>query len=258
MPKLIAIVVFCLSALVMQSSAFAADVIDPKPFDSLLKQYVDKRGRVDYAALAGNPTDRKELSGFVKAVGKANVASAGKDAQLAFYLNAYNALVIHSIVEKYPIKSVMKVDGFFKKEKHGVAGKKMTLDDLENKVIRPEFKDARIHFVLVCGAKSCPRLLRDAATEKTVQKMLEGAAKEFVPKATKIDDGKLVTSQLFNWFKDDFVAAEGSVRKYLAKYAPKLADQINDEKHALTYAKYSWKLNAQPLQKATPTTQPSK
>lgn len=244
-------------ALTMMSSSAWADVINPKPFDEILKGYVDRRGRVDYAGLKANEADLKKLTDFVAATASARVKGSDKE-KLAFYINAYNANVIKSVVEKYPITSVMKVKGFFKAEKHSVAGKKLTLDALENELIRKEFKEARIHFVLVCAARSCPRLQRQAATAKNLESMLESAAKEFVPKATKVSEGKIVTSKLFDWFKDDFIAAEGSVRAYLAKYDPANAAAIKDEKNALSFSSYSWKLNKQPKKKPSPTTQPSK
>lgn len=224
--------------------AYAADVVDHGPFDELLESYVDGKGRVAYAKLKENEDDLKKLNSYVDSLAGAKVKGSD-EAKLAFYINAYNANVILSVVEKYPITSVMKVDGFFKKEKHEVAGTPMTLDHLENKIIRPEFNEARIHFVLVCAARSCPRLQRRAATEKNVEDLLETGAKEFIPKATKVKDGAVVTSQLFNWFADDFKKAEGSVKKYLAKYAPDHAELLAKEDTKVKFSNYSWKLNKQ-------------
>jgi hypothetical protein len=148
-------------------------------------------------------------------------------------------------VEKYPIESVMKVDGFFKKEKHTVAGEKITLDQLENEIIRKQFDEPRIHFVLVCGARSCPRLNRRAATAANLNGLLESSAKSFIPRATKVKDGTIATSKLFEWFAGDFAKAEGSVRKFLAKYDPNHKKAILDESNKLTFSHYSWKLNKQ-------------
>lgn len=247
-----------LCLMTVTSSAWAADVVDAAPFDGLLKRYVDKKGRVDYAGLKANEEDRKVLEDFATAVGAAKVEGTDP-AKLAFYINAYNVTVIKSVVDKYPIESVMKVKGFFKGTKHKIGGKDLTLDALENEVIRKEFKEARIHFVLVCGAKSCPRLQREAATEANLESMLESAAREFIPRATKVTADKVVTSQLFNWFKDDFIAAKGSVRMFLATYNTAQAKQIRNEDAKLEFSDYSWKLNKQPAKKkAEPESQPSK
>lgn len=246
-----------LTLLAVATPAWAADVVDPKPFGELLSSYVDRRGRVDYAGLKANEADRKKLDDFVAAVGAAKVE--GSDAaQLGFYINAYNAIVIKAVVDRYPIESVMKVDGFFKTLKFKVGGKDVSLDALENEVIRKQFKEPRIHFVLVCGAESCPRLQRKAVTEANLEDVLQSAASEFIPKATKITKGKVVTSKLFEWFAADFTAASGSVREYLVKYLPQHADALRDDKTVIAYANYSWKLNVQPPKaKEQPTTQPS-
>lgn len=224
--------------------AFAADIVDNKPFDALLKKYVNKKGMVDYAGLKASDKDKAALDAYVDAIGSAKV-SGGVSTKLAFYINAYNAIVIKSIVDRYPIESVMKVEGFFKSTKHTVAGKSLTLDQLENDIIRKEFSEPRIHFVLVCGAQSCPRLQRRAASGNSLNGLLESAAKEFIPKATKIDGNTVTTSELFNWFKDDFVKAEGSVGKFLAKYLPKHKEVLISDAASFKFSTYSWKLNAQ-------------
>lgn len=226
------------------TNAWAADVVDSKPFEKLLKKYVDSKGGVNYAGWKENAEDKAALDAYVTAVGDAKVE--GSDAaRLAFYVNAYNALVLKAILDKYPIESVMKVPGFFKETKHKVAGKDLTLDQLENEVIRKEFAEPRIHFVLVCGAKSCPPLQRKAATEKNLEGLLESSTKSFVPRATRVEEGKITTSKLFEWFKDDFVKKEGSVAKFVAKYAPKHAEALLAEGAVIGFSHYSWKLNAQ-------------
>lgn len=237
-------IIALLTLLTLSSGAFAQDIVDPAPFDALLKKHVNKKGNVDYATLKKDKKAKAALDAYVAAIASAK-PTGSKDAKLAFYVNAYNANVIKSVVDKYPIESVMKVDGFFKKEKHTVGGKPMTLDALEHKLIRPQFKEPRIHFVLVCAARSCPRLQREAATEKNIEALLEGAAKEFIPRATKVEGKTVTTSKLFEWFADDFKNAEGSVQKYLAKYLPKHKDVLLAEDTKLKFAHYSWKLNKQ-------------
>lgn len=229
----------------LSATASAKDVIDHGPFDQILSEYVDSRGQVNYDGLKANEKDFAKFQKYVEAIGSAKVSGAN-NSKLAFYINAYNATVINSVINHLPTSSVMKVDGFFKKEKHPIAGKKMTLDHLEHKVIRPTFKDARVHFALVCAAKSCPPLKKKAFTEKNVERMLEKNTKAFVPKATKVDtENKVVTtSQLFNWFKDDFVEDEGSVKAYLARYVPEHAEFLKTGEYEVKFSKYDWKLNS--------------
>ncbi|MCZ7681820.1 MAG: DUF547 domain-containing protein [Sandaracinaceae bacterium] len=92
-------------------------------------------------------------------VGEADVASLSRDARLAFYLDAYNALVVKAVIDRWPIEGVMRVPGFFDRARYRVAGRDLTLNELENDVIRG-FAEPRVHFALNCASASCPRLGR--------------------------------------------------------------------------------------------------
>lgn len=240
-----AFVLVLFAVLGLSSTASARDVVDPGPFDALLKKYVDANGGVAYAKWKGDEKDRAALDAYVASIGAAKVK--GSDAaKLAFYINAYNALTLKSIIDLYPIESVMKVDGFFKKKKHRVAGRDVTLDELEHQIIRKQFSEPRIHFVLVCGAKSCPPLRRQAATEKNLETLLESSTKRFVPRATKLrKDGSVTTSKLFEWFAEDFVKKDGSVAKFLARYVPEHEKVLLGDGARIRFSEYSWKLNEQ-------------
>jgi hypothetical protein len=221
-------------------------VVDTAPWQELLSEHVDAKGQVDYAAWHADKEDRKKLDAFLAKVAKANAGEHPKKAQLAFYINAYNATVIDSVLEKWPVKSVMKEDGFFKKEKHPIAGIERTLDALEHKLIRPTFKEPRIHFVLVCAAKSCPRLRSEALTAKNLEATLDAAAKEFIPAATTVEKNSVTTSQLFNWFAEDFKNEAGSVEAYLAKYTDKKTKKVLESGDAkLKFSEYDWAINKQ-------------
>lgn len=226
----------------LPSMSFAKDVIDHAPFGTILKTYVSKSGDVRYSDLRANEKDLATFKAYVAAVGEAKVTGS-KEAQLAFYLNAYNALVIDAILNAWPIESVMKVDGFFKKTQHVVAGEKMTLDHLEHGIVRPTFKDARVHFALNCAAKSCPPLKRKVFTEKNVNAMLESNTKAFLPKATRFEGNVVTTSKLLEWFADDFKADAGSVAAYLAKYFPERATFLNAKDTKIEFSEYDWALN---------------
>jgi hypothetical protein len=231
------------------SSAVAADgdVVDPGPFDSILKTYVDGSGNVDYAGIKESETARKKLDLYVESLADADPQGHSTDARLAFWLNAYNALVIDAVVERWPVSSPMKVDGFFDGITHEVAGRSMTLDAIEHKYIRPTFEEPRIHFVLVCAAESCPRLRQQALTAANVESSMEAAAREFIPKATELKDEKtVVTSKLFEWFGEDFEKAAGSVKAYLAKYTDgEVAEALKKSETKVRFSDYSWKINAQ-------------
>lgn len=223
------------------------DVLDHAPFEALLRKYVDGRGRVAYARWKADAADFAALGKYVEQVGSAKVDGKSEQARLAFYINAYNALVLKSVLDKWPVESVIGVDGFFNKEQHRVAGQQMTLDDLEhNKIIRVQFAEPRIHFVLVCAAVSCPRLRTTAMTADNLERELEAATREFVPRATRVAGDKVVTSQLFNWFKTDFEKHSGTVAAYLARYADEpTRKKLGSGQMTIDFSEYDWAINKQ-------------
>ena len=147
-----------------------AAAVDHGAFDKILRDHV-KRGRVDYAAIKARA--KKDLDRYVHALGQAKLDGLSRGEKLAFYLNAYNANVIKAVVERYPVASVAKVKGFFDRKKIRVAGSTLTLNALEHQVIRKRFAEPRIHFALVCAARSCPPLPSRAFSAKRLEQDLE-------------------------------------------------------------------------------------
>ncbi|RAL20422.1 DUF547 domain-containing protein [Lujinxingia litoralis] len=230
-----------------EAAAAHGEVIDPALFGELLGRYVDGRGQVDYARWHASAADRQKLNAYVAAIGDAEVRGKSREAQLAFYINAYNALVLQQVLELWPLESVMRSEGFFKERRHRVAGQEMTLDELEHtRVIRARFNEPRIHFVLVCAAKSCPRLRPEPMRARRLEAQLEAAAREFIPATTrKVEGGSVETSQLFNWFAEDFIKSAGSVQAYLARYVRDEATrQALGEGAAVRFSEYDWAINA--------------
>lgn len=238
--------------------AFAGDVVDYEPFSELLAEHVDGQGRVAYETWMNDQEDAATFKKFLGKIAEADPEGYSEAEKLAFWLNAYNATAIKSVMDHWPMEGPMEVKGFFKVETHEVAGEEITLDHLEHQIIRKRFDEPRIHFVLVCAAKSCPRLRQKALTGSNVESVMEAAAREFIPRATTLEkkggegkDRKVVTSKLFEWFAEDFEEAEGSVRTYLKKYVTKekedgkeaVAEALGDEDVEITFREYDWALN---------------
>jgi hypothetical protein len=131
--------------------------------DQVLVQYVDTQGLVEYAALK---KDRRLLDAYIDSLRQTSPAShpqrfASSQHELAYWINAYNASVLRGVIDAYPVASVMDIklfDGFFNRQELVIGGQTLTLNDLENTIIRPQYQDPRIHFVVNCGALSCPEL----------------------------------------------------------------------------------------------------
>lgn len=208
-------------------------------FDQVLARYAKPTG-FDYAGLGKDESAKQKLSEYLKWL-----ETMPEGAPLADWLNAYNALVLSSVMSKMPLASVMDHKGFFKTERHKLAGKARTLDEIENEIIRPRFHDARVHFALNCAARSCPtlhgRAFRSEGLDQTLDHLTRAALKD--PQHLRLTDRGLELSAILSWFEADFVRDAGSVRAFVRKYAePKVAAQITDDL-PIVQREYDWSLN---------------
>ncbi|NOX45909.1 MAG: DUF547 domain-containing protein [Chlorobi bacterium] len=205
--------------------------------DNFMKTFVVD-GKVKYAEIVETPSMlgkiRREIAEFpmTDEIGPHNKA---------FYINAYNMLVIAQVVDNYPVGSPMEVNGFFDVNKFDVAGDKLTLNQIENEILRPVYKDPRFHFVLVCGAVSCPPITNFAYMPDKLDSQMDKQAKmalnnnDFV----RFDGGSLKLSEIFKWYKDDFLMDHASVIEYINSYRNKpIASSVTP-----SYYDYDWTLN---------------
>jgi hypothetical protein len=229
-------VAFCLVA----SAAHAQNWTES--YNRLLGKYVTSGG-VKYAEWKGNAADMQALQGVVDGIAKENASAMEKKAQLAFYINAYNAWILHEALEKYPTKSVKDaLFTFFTSKRITVAGQQTSFNALEKETIRSKFNDPRVHFALNCASRSCPPLSRQAFTGGNLDSQFETLAKGYVNSdkgvrynaATKTAE----LSKIFDWYKDDF-KGEGGPVAFINKRrsSPIPADA------KITYQDYDWGLN---------------
>ena len=219
-------------------------------FDQVLQEYVDGKGQVNYTKLKANP---EKLERYLDLLAVAKPTELSYNAQLVFWVNAYNALVIKGVIDHYPTTSVRKVkwfNGFFSRLKFQVAGKTYTLNQIEHGIIRTEFADPRVHFVLVCASSSCPPLGNRAFSAETIEENLETATFNFVqnPEQVRIDRTKrrVYLSKIFKWYDDDFEIGYEGVADFLADYLPpEDADFVLSEGVKFHHLDYDWTLNDQ-------------
>jgi len=198
-----------------------------------------KNGRVDYKAIKKNPSSLNELVGLAENI---TVSKSDSKTYQAFWINGYNISVIKGIVDNYPIKSPLDKAGFFDKTKHAIGGKSITLNDIENKLLRANFpKEARFHFVLVCAGLGCPPIISNAYMPNTIDSQLEKQTKlalndnNFI----RVKGKKVQLSQLFEWYKGDFTQGGISQIDYVNKYRnEKIAEGTK-----IGYYTYDWALN---------------
>ena len=228
-------------------------VFDHSKFDQVLKNYVDDQGRIDYNGIATDAPFRA----YMEALQTARTDSMSRNEQLAFWINAYNAVTIDKVIKWKPEKSVREtfVPGvwtgtkFFTTREHTVAGKSLSPDDIEHEILRKHFKEPRIHFAIVCASSSCPPLPRFAYTGENVQIKLEEETRKYINsgRGTQIDSARneLHLSKLFDWFAGDFEHASGSVLNFIKPYLDEKGRAFLDKKPGIKYIHYDWALNAQ-------------
>lgn len=225
----------------------AAQTFDQTSWDALLKASV-KGGRVDYAALKSDA----RLAQHVERLAAFDPATLPtREARLAFWINAYNALAIHGVLRHWPgLKSVQDPYpdfGFFKRPDFRVGGRTLSLDQIEHEIVRKTFAEPRIHAALNCASVSCPSLRAEAYRAEVLDRQLDEQMRAFVndPSRNRIDaaSGEVALSSLFDWFNGDF----GDLTVFLGRYLdpPKQAAvKAAVAAGRVKFLPYDWALNA--------------
>lgn len=215
--------------------------------DQVYKEHVEN-GKVHYTNLKANP---EKLEDYLDVLAVANPEEMSFAEQLAFWINAYNALVIKGVIDHYPTKNVRRVKlfgGFFSRLKFNVAGEMYTLNQIEHDIIRTEFVDARVHFALVCASKSCPLLAESVFLPETIEEQLDDVTLKFIadPEKVRLDRNESIVylSKIFKWYETDFTEGYDGVADFLADYLPpEDAEFVLKEDVTFQYLDYDWSLN---------------
>lgn len=245
------------------SAADSKTTVDHSVWDGLLKAYVvaggDGLNRVNYKAFKAN--GQKALKGYVAALQKVDPRNLGKKEQFAYWANLYNAKTIDVVLDNYPVKSIRKISlsgglfgslassvgagGPWKTKIMKVTGVELSLDDIEHGILRPIFKDPRVHYAVNCASVGCPNLSRDALTAENLDSLLDAGARAYInsPRGFVVQGGKLEASSIYNWFKVDFGGSDAGVIAHARQYAePGLKDKLGKAGKISGYD-YDWSLN---------------
>jgi len=211
-------------------------------YNRLLGKYVTAGG-VKYAEWKANAADMQALQTVVDAIAKENVSAQEKKQQLAFYINAYNAWILHEALAKYPTKSVKDaLFTFFTGRRVTVAGQQTSFNALEKETIRSKFGEPRVHFALNCASRSCPPLNREAFSADKLDGQFEKLAKGYVNSDRGVrysaETKTAELSKIFDWYKDDFKGDGGA----LAFINKRRSSQIPADAK-INYQDYDWGLN---------------
>lgn len=206
-------------------------------FDSLLQKNVSESGKVNYK---GFIADKAALDAYLQLLSENMPAEgASREEKMAYWINAYNAFTIDLIARNYPTTSILKFDNgkTWDVKRIKLGGKKYSLNQIENEILRPQFKDARIHFAINCAAKSCPPLYNHAFEPGQLDSLLDVRTRQFVndKKYNSLSAKSVKVSKIFEWYADDF----GNLIAFLDKYS---SVKIGS-KATVVYNEYDWDLN---------------
>ncbi len=219
-------------------------------FDGVLKQYV-KNARVDYAGLKEHPQDLNRYLDQVAAVSKTGFKQWSEPQQIAFLSNVYNAYTLRLIIDHDPLKSIKAIGGWFSgpwdQPVVKLFGETIDLNTVEHTILRVDYAEPRLHFVLVCAAKGCPPLRGEAYVATRLEEQFVDQAKQFLAEATKnrVDAANrtVYLSPIFKWYGGDFEKKSGSVLAALQPYWP--GKVVTTEGFKIDYTEYDWSLNEQ-------------
>lgn len=230
------------------------DQIGHASYDQLLQKYVDDNGMVNYQAWHANTADRQTLTNYLAHLSQASLSkAASREAKLAYWINAYNAVTLEGILRVYPTSSIRnhtaKVIGYniWKNLLLHAGDQKFSLEDIEHKVLR-KMNEPRIHFAIVCASIGCPRLLNRAYFPQHLAEQLAVNTTDFFSRSQnlQVSGSTLNLSKIMEWYGSDFAQSPQQQAQVLAKYFPGPAQQlVASGNFRVSYLGYDWNLNAQ-------------
>ncbi len=230
--------------------------IDHAPWAAFLDRHVidrpDAVNLVDYGEVA--QTDRDRLRRYLDSMAAVRIDAYPRPEQFAYWVNLYNALTVDIVLAHWPVDSIRDIDispGWFADGPWGkkvieVMGEPLTLDDIEHRILRPIWRDPRVHYAVNCASIGCPDLQPVPFRGDRLDGQLDAVAGAYVnhPRGAEVRGGRLVVSSIYEWFKADFGGDDAGVIAHLKRYAtPELrarlatVDRIADDR-------YDWSINA--------------
>ena len=230
--------------------------IDHGPWDRFLAAYVTKDNdginRIAYGHVS--EADRQALDGYIGGLAAVPISRHSRPRQLAYWINLYNALTIRLILSHYPVDSIRDIApglfsyGPWNEKLVRVEGVHLSLNDIEHGILRPIWRDARIHYAVNCAAIGCPNLLRRAFRAETTDDLLDQAARAYVnhPRGVRFDGDGLIVSSIYVWFQEDFGDTDRGVIAHLGNHAgSELAARLEKVERIYGHI-YDWGLNGGP------------
>jgi len=239
------------------SKQISIDRVDHRSWNQLLAKYVDDDGMVDYKSWKASTADTSLLDRYLSHLSDATTrVAASREAKLAFWINAYNAVTVRGILREYPTTSIRnhtaRIFGYniWNDLKLYVGGKAYSLGVIEHEMLR-KMSEPRIHFAIVCASIGCPRLLSEAYVTERIEEQLETNSKDFFSRRQnfRYDAGakRFYLSSILDWYDDDFGGNQKRMLQVISPWLPTPAARkaANAGTVSVSYQSYNWDLNKQ-------------
>jgi hypothetical protein len=230
---------------------------DHGTWDDILSKYALEGGRrFDYAGLK---KEEEALARYLGSLASVDLERLRRAELEALFLNAYNAYTVRSVLDRvsenggYQIESIRDIEDVFTREAHVVGGFRLSLDNIEHNVLRPTFRDPRLHFAVNCASISCPPLPTDAFEGERVEEQLETATKNALQNEAyvSIEGDALLLTKIFEWYGADFLnpeyqGSERSLPAFVSKYANEDVLRFLGARNGeveVRFRDYDWRLN---------------
>lgn len=233
----------------------ATATIDHTAWDNLLSVYLRADGsglnRFDYGGVS--PTDRAALDTYIQGLADVPIDDFTRDEQFAYWVNLYNALTVQVVLDAYPVESIRDIDispglfadGPWDKELVTIEGEAISLNDIEHRILRPIWRDPRIHYAVNCASVGCPNLQPMAFTGGNVERLLDDGARAYInsPRGLRQGNRGFVVSSIYAWFEEDFGDGDADIITHLERYAdPETLEKLQAA-DKITGHDYDWSLN---------------
>jgi hypothetical protein len=233
------------------------DGFDHGAWDAILAAHALENGRkFDYAGLE---KEEESLTSYLDSLAAVDLTRLRASELEALFINAYNAYTVRTILDRvtpdgsYEIDSIQDIEDVFTRPSHVVGGFRLSLDNIEHNILRPTFRDPRIHFAVNCASASCPPLPTDAFEGSRLDEQLEAATRNALgnPDYATIEDGALLLTKILEWYGSDFVSpdyrgSEKNLAAFVSRYASDDVRRFLEEKNhevEVRFREYDWRLN---------------
>ncbi|MDO6564599.1 DUF547 domain-containing protein [Amphritea sp. 1_MG-2023] len=244
----------------LQHNPQSKTVIDHREWSHFLATYIATHNDSNTAMQGINTfdyanvtvSDKQRLKSYLAKLTALPISEYNRHQQRAYWINLYNALTIDVVLDHYPVKSIMdiKLSGFFtrgpwEKKLITVEQLPLSLNDIEHRILRPIWHDPRTHYAVNCASLGCPNLNTTAYTADKMEQQLEQAASAFInhPRGVNVQNGKLIVSSIYSWFKDDFGDSDDKIIEHLTQYANAPLLQPLSSIQQIYDDQYDWSLN---------------